>query len=246
MNSIVGNERCGDVYLFDFDKGIFDQLKTVIIGDRVYLPKEYVYPVPVPLFDEECGMEDQVGKSMPGIPIIFVNPDESVQNYNLPCIRITREDPSPALERWMSKHLKYKCPAPGAVPIQVVHGATTMDGWDKYEEQEGAWPYDIPYTITVEASGENARTYAQVLLKYVHKKFPPYVTIPVGDSLGKTRTYTVFVEGPSDLSQVADIRDRSIIYALSLRVSAEFDLSDATTGEAVTEKPTIRTHFQQS
>ncbi|TRO54906.1 hypothetical protein E2P64_08170 [Candidatus Bathyarchaeota archaeon] len=242
---IVGSERKGDVYIWEFDKGIFDQMGAFLIGDYVYLPLSAFPGVNPPLFSEDHGIESEVGTSMPGIPVIFKDPDDSVQRYALPCVRLSREDPSPALERWASKHLKYRCPAPGAKLIQVKYNESiTLEGYDKYEEQEGAWPYDIPYTITVEAAGINARTDAQVMLRYMHKKFPPYAEIPVVDSLGQTRKYTVFVEGPSELSQVADIRDRSIIYALSLRVSAEFDLADPKVKVAITAKPTINTYQQ--
>ena len=139
MTSIVGTERIGDVYLWEFDKGIFDQLQTILIGDHVYLPLSKVPGMKAPLFDENHGVPEEVGKEMPGIPVLFANPDDSIQRYDVPCVRIVREDPSPALERWMSLHLKYKGPAPGAQPVQVQYNnALTLNGFDKYEEQAGA------------------------------------------------------------------------------------------------------------
>jgi len=243
---IVGDQRKGDVYIWEFDKGIFDQLQAVLIGDYVYLPLSKAKGVKPPLFSEDHGIPEEVGKAMPGLPVIFQNPDDSVQRYDLPCLRIAREDPSPALERWMSMHLKYKAPAPGAQQIQVKYNESiTLTGYDKYETQEGAWPYDVPYTVTVEAAGIDARTDAQTMLKHVHKRFPPYAKIPVVDSLGEIRSYHVFVEGPSELTQVADIRDRSVVYALSLRVAAEYDLADPIVKSAITAKPTINTHQQE-
>ena len=243
--SIVGDERKGDVYIREFDKGVFDQMGAVLIGDYVYIPLSKVPGVKPPLFSEDHGIPEEIGTPMPGLPVIFKDPDDSVQRYDLPCVRIAREDPSPALERWMSLHKKYRCPAAGAQQVQVKYNnRITLNGYDKYEEQEGAWPYDIPYTVTAEAAGISARTDAQVILKHLHKRFPPYATIPVVDSLGQTRIYNVFVEGPSDLSSVADIRDRGIIYALSLRVSGEYDLADPKVKKVVTAKPTINTHQQ--
>lgn len=232
----------GDVFVRDFDIGVFRTLETMVVGDRVFLEPTKVPGVKVPLYDENHGNEEEIGKRMPGIPVIFANPDDSVQRYNQPCIRIVREDPSPALERWMSEHYKTRGPAPGANAVQVTFGGRTFDGYDKYIEQKGSWPYDIPYTISVESAGLEARTEAQTLLRYIMKKFPPYALLKVLDSIGDERLYHAFVEGPSELSEVADIRHRSIVYALSLRVSGEFDLEDVNEYTPITQiVETLRT-----
>lgn len=226
MSTIVSTALGGDVFMRDFDLGFFSTIGAGVVGDRVFVPSSKIPGVKVPLYDENHGNPDEVGKNMPGFPVIFGNPSDDIQRYNLPSFRILREDPSPALERWMSVHLKTRGPAPGANPVQVQYGGRTIDGYDKYVEQEGSWPYDIPYTLTVGSAGLSARTEAQALLKYIMKIFKPYSILNVVDSLGEDRKYHAFVEGPTELSEIADIRNRSIIYALSIRVSAEYDLAD--------------------
>ena len=130
-------------------------------------------------------------------------------------------------------------PAPGATPVQVTIGNQTFDGYDKYEDQPGAWPYDIPYTVTLEANGKRARTNAQVMLKHAMKRYGPHAVLEVDDSLDILRRFEVFGEGPSDLSSASDIRDRTIIYALSLRVAGYLDLEDPMVHRAVTSAADI-------
>ncbi len=245
VESIVNDSLCGDVSIRNFDIGIYRALDYVIIRSRAYVPLSKASGVEPPLFDENHDVDSEIGMPMPGFPIIFANPGDSVQRYNLPCFRITREDPSPALERWMGLHLKSRNPASGATPVQVDYQAgRVLNGYDKYQEQDGAFPYDIPYTVTCEAVGTSARTNAQVMLVFLMKKFKPYSVIEVEDSLGAMRKYNVFVEGPSELSEVSDIRDRSIIHAMSLRVSGELDLSDPREVVAISSKPTFNTNVK--
>lgn len=240
--AMIRNKEIGDVWLRDFDLGMAKTLGCVEIGQRFYLPLEKAPGVEPPLFTEFYGDPSEVGKPMPGIPLIYANPASGVQRYTLPCIRLRREDPSPALERWMSKHYKYRRPAPGFPEIEVTYRTKTVKGYAKYEQQEGSYPYDIPYTLTAEAVGKGARTKAHTLLHHCMKKFKPHSKVKVVDSLGRQRKYWVFGEGPSDLSVATDIRDRTIIQALSLRVIGELDLNDPELVQAVTSEANVGMH----
>lgn len=239
-SQIIADRLVGDVFLREFDLGVFNTLECFDQNGHVFISSSKIPGVKVPRFDEHHNVKEEIGKPMPGIPVIFVNPDDSMQHYNIPCIRITREDISPALERWMSLHLKSRGPAPGAREITVRYGGRILHGYDKYEEQDGSWPFDISYTVTCESSGLAARTESNLLIRYVMKKFPPYGVLKVIDSNGDERKYNVFVEGPSELGIIADIRDRGMIMALSVRVEAELDLSDPRVVTVVTE-PIVRT-----
>jgi len=236
-NRMIRHEQVGDVWLRDFDEGITKTLGCIEIGQRYYLPLDKAPGVEPPLFTEFFGDVSQQGKPMPGIPIIYTSPAAGVQRYTLPCLRLRREDPSPALERWMSFHYKYRRPAPGFPEIEVTYRTRKVRGYAKYEQQEGAYPYDIPYTLTCEGVGKGARAKAHTLLKHCMKKFKPQAKVHhVKDSLGRERSYWTFTEGPSDLSAATDIRDRTIIFALSLRVQGELDLNDPELKQAVTSQ----------
>lgn len=237
--SMIRDQLIGDVFLRDYDLGMAVTLGCVEVGQQYYLMESKVPGVTPPLFTEYYGDPALRGTPMPGIPLIYATPSSPVERYTLPCIRIRREDPSAALERWMSKHYKYRRPADGESEISVQYRTRTVTGYAKYEEQEGSYPYDIPYTLTVESAGKGARRKAHTLLQYCMKRFPPHAKLRVVDSEGRERKYWVFVEGPSDLSVAADIRDRTIIFALSLRVQGELDLKDPVLRQAMTSEPTM-------
>lgn len=243
--SRIRNERIGDIFLRHYDRGMLTSLGATLIGNQYFLPLSLVPGVLPPLYTEFADDDVTVGDPMPGIPVIFTNAGDAVERYVIPCIRIRREDPSPALERWGSLQDKYRAPAPGEEEITVEYRGQEISGYSKYEMQPAAWPYDIPYTLTVEANGERARTHAQLMLRHCMGVFGPYGIVTVYDENGVERKYNVYGEGPSDLSVVADIRDRTIIYALSLRVAGELDVQAETEHQAVTSQPTVNTHFKE-
>lgn len=238
----LNNTRIGDVSLRDFDNGVYKTLMAEIMGGRYFLPVQYAPGVTPPLFSEysaQIEVEGLVGEQMPGIPFIYGNPAAAVMRYLVPCIRLKREDPSPALERSHSKHIKYRAPADGQTEITVDYRGKEKKGYAVYEEQEGSTPVDIPYTITAEAAGKSARRNAHVLLEHCMDVFYPHEKLCVVDSLGRERLYQVHCEGPSELTQIGDVRDRIVSYALSMRVQAELDLRKAREERTVTDVPVV-------
>lgn len=239
------SQKIGDLWFRDFDQGMVLTLGAVLVGDNYYLPMSLVPGVNPPLFTEFTARAEDIGKPMPGIPFIFANPSDSTTRYVLPCIRVRREDPSPALERYSSISPKYRIPAAGAEAKTVNYRNLVLHGYDKYEEQENSFPYDIPYTITCEAAGRGARNKAHILLKHCMKRYSPHGVVTVVDSEGAERKYWVFGEGPSDLSIVGDIRDRSIIFGLSLRVKGYIDLKDPISSKVVTSEMQVSTNMKE-
>jgi hypothetical protein len=238
--ALIRNEKLGDVFLREFDEGMAKSLGAQKIGGDYYLPVSSVSGVRAPIWTEYAPNAADVGTKMPGIPLIFGNPDDAHQRYVISCIRLRREDPSPALERWGSCHDKYKIPAPGATKSTVQYGGQrSKTGYDKYETKPEGKPYDIPYTLTVEASGDKARSQAQLLIRYCMGKFGAHGKVTVYDSEGAKRVYWVFGEGPSELTAVGDIRERTVIHALSLRVSGVLDVEEGQVSPATTSEPQL-------
>lgn len=243
---VVNTNRVCDIYIDNFDMGIAYTLGAEQIGPMYFLMidkipiKPNIMPISPPLYTEDHGIPSQVGQRMPGIPIIWKNPHDKFVRYVLPCIRISREDPPPALERWPSLHLKYKVPAPGAQPVTVTYGNREIQGYSKYEQQNGTFPFDIPYTITIETSGQSALQHALMVLRYAQKIFKPYSVLSLIDDEGNLRKYNMFVEGPNDLGNVADIADRTAIFALSVRVQGELDLSDPQILDKMVQKVAVK------
>lgn len=215
----------GDVFYREFDEGIITTLGGEIIGDRYYLPQSLFPGIQPPLFSEFTGNTGDIGTHMPGIPFSMGEPSEVVRHL-IPCVHIKREDPSPALERQHGFRVKYRAPAPGAQPVSVNYRGKTVNGYTSYQEQEDGIPTDLSYTIMVEANGKSAKTNAHKLLKHCMNFFYPRGKLYLVDSEGRTRSYWVHTEGPSELTAIADIRDRTIIYALTCRVMAEIDVRE--------------------
>lgn len=237
----IQNEILGDVFLRDFDLGMVSTLQGTQIGNRYYLPRTILSSVTPPLFSEFTGIESDIGTEMPGIPFAMEEPSE-VLRYLIPCIYIKREDPSPALERQHGYRVKYRAPSPGAQETSTIYRGQTYNGYTSYQEQEDGIPVDLSYTIMCQAGGKAAKRNAHLLLKHCMKYFWPRGKVLVVDSEGRTRSYWVHSEGPSNISSVADIRDRTIIYALSCRVIGELDVRDP---YEQTPATSLTTNFEQ-
>ena len=210
----------GDVFLRDFDLGIVNLLGATVTDGRYYVDGSEFPTIQLPVANENDGIT--FGTELPGIPVTFDSPDSAITRYHIPSFRIRREDPLPALERYHSLALKYRVQSDDANPLTI----NDVDGFDEYEEQLTPYPYDIPYTVTVESYGERARQNAQYMLRYTMKRFRPHFGLSVVDSLGQEVVYNGFTEGPNDLSLIADIRDRMITYALTVRIHGELDVDD--------------------
>jgi hypothetical protein len=103
----------------------------------------------------------------------------------------------------------------------------------------------MPYTISIETAGNAARGNNDALLKFMMKRFRPNGSMRVIGSLNEDRFYTYFTEGPSNLGAVADIADRSMIMALSVRVLGELDLHDPLEGKIITSMPVVNSHYRK-
>jgi hypothetical protein len=157
--------------------------------------------------------------------------------YRQPMILVRLDDISPAMQRWHPGSLQYRIPAPEALPAAVRRGNTTLRGFDRYSEMQQAAPFDLMYTVQVETRYRGARgtrNETNTLLDYVLRVYPPYGRVLVTDSLGDTRSYEAFMEGTAPVDEAADVADRMMGMALTLRVEGELDVLDPETFRAVT------------
>lgn len=227
-----GRRPTGIVGLRNFDQGVLDSLGVVLVESNYYLSKDALSPM-------------QATPGMPGIPVVFSFPEDMFEKYKLPVVVIRRDDISPAMQRWHPGMVTYRSPAKGARPVSVSYGdplnPVVKAGFDRYEQQEQAVPFDITYTISILArhrgfgpGGEtptgtaSPRTQINKLLDYVLRIFAPYTSVHLKDDLGDVRSYSAFMESISHLDELAQVTERVIGFALTLRVEAELDLSDPT------------------
>jgi len=230
----VSNKRTGDVWLEDFDVGVVETMGAFVSDGDYFLQIDGVPNTPWPTDRESRSATFSVrGDRMPGVMITFVAPDDRITPFVYPCIVVRRESIEPAMNRWPSRHLKYRAPAEGANP--VTHSwydqngqLHTVNGYDSYEEQLGNFPFDITYMISVLASAKKAETYAQRMLKHVMRVYPPRDAsgVRVKDSIGDIRAYEVSAEGPSSLREALDMVDHQAGYSVNIKVEGELDLKD--------------------
>jgi len=244
----LGAKPTGSVNLRSFDEGVVVTLGGVVVNDNYVIPLSKLYSVQSAPGDES------------GVPIVFAFPDDNYEHWRFPCIVVRRDDIAPAMSRWHPGTVVYRGPAQGAVPLAATfptgNGTSrVVQGWDRYEQQQQAIPYDLTYTISILARyrgfgntqpiGQPVRgaaspvTQANRLLTHCLQLFQPYGSVFVRDSSDEWRTYEAFLEAISHLDQVGEVADRMIGFALTLRVEAELDLNDPVTYHAVTGTPAL-------
>lgn len=228
MTTIQG--RTGQVFIEDFDRGVVQTLGAVVncAGDT-YVIKDIPGVCPPP--DAE------------GVPVYFAFSDETYDKKILPSFVIRRDSVSPAMSRWHLGSVSYTVPAKGATQL-VARNPRTGDviatGYDSYEEQDQAVPFDILYTIQIRARfRNNLQVEGLKMLRYAMRIYQPYTMVRVNDSLGEVRTYDAFMESPSAVDVRQDVAGREANWNLSLRVEAELDLNDPFAIKTLTSLPTI-------
>ena len=223
----AGLERTGQVYLRDFDEGVKITLRPILDNQVYYLD--------VP------GVNGPPGK--PGVPLIFANPEEILTKKHIPSVSIQRDSIAPTMNRWHgTDQLQYRTAALGALTKSVTTpGGVVVTGVDSTEQLTQAIPHDIGYTITIYASTRDGQaSHAQAILRYVQRIYQPYSVVYVKDSVGDFRTYSAYMEGVAILDTVAEVGERHIGFALTLRVEAELDLNDPKDSPTVFVSPIKR------
>lgn len=244
-----GRARTGFVNLRSFDEGVVETLGATIDED---LQNYFLHLEPV----ETVGFDPPVSSpfhrgiveprpGLPGIPVTFALPEDVFEKYSIPVILVRREGLDPAMQRWHPGALQYRAPGRGAHPAQYQHGPTSevKEGFDRAEQVDQAAPFDLLYTINVVARNRGAPgilNQANRLLDHVLRIYPPYCRVLVKDSVGDLRSYEAFMEGTSPLDEVADVADRVIGFAVSLRIEGELDLTDPVVRKTVTRAMSLR------
>lgn len=218
---VEGRARTGIVTLRDFDQGVIETLGATVTDENYFLAVAGIAPPP----------------GVVGVPVTFAFPDDAYEKYRMPAVVIRRDDLSPATQRWHPGAMQYRAPGEGANPVVASTGAS---GFDRMEESQQAVPYDILYTISIMARHRGAtgqRHQSNLILNHVLRVYQPYCLVRVKDSLGDFRTYEAFNEGVGMLDEAPGVTERSVGFAITLRVEAELDLNDPAVSKTVTAFP---------
>lgn len=228
------NQRTGDVWVTDFDRGVITTLGGVVntIGDMYVVTVPGVSPPP-PTGEVE----------FEGIPVYFAFPDETIDPKILPSFVVRRDEISPAMSRWHPGNQQYYVPSVNSNAVTVTNprtGDVMAEGFDAYEDKSQAVPFDILYTIQIRARyRNNLKVEAMKMLLFTLKRYQPYTTVYVKDSNDELRSYTAFMESPSALDTKPDVAGRENNFNVSLRVEAELDLNDPIVRRSLSSLPTI-------
>lgn len=215
-----GRDRTGIVTVRDFDQGVVETLGAVVVDGRYFI----------------LGLSDlDPPPGMPGVPVVFSHPEEVLQTQRIPLIEVRRDDINPAMQRWHPGMGTYRTPARSALPVASPLVGDTRTFWNRVEQAQQATPFDILYTINIQARQRQYMAAANHILAYVLKIYQPYSAVYVQDSVGDRRSYEAFLEAVAPLDNVPEVGERMIGFALSLRVEAELDINDSTTHSAVTK-----------
>lgn len=214
---VAGRARAGTVTIRDFDQGVVETLGAKVIGDTYFIT-ELAYLDPPP--------------GDPGIAVVFSHPEDVFQRHRLPVIEVRRDDITPAMSRWHPGMVHYRVPSYGANPAT----RNGVSGFTRMETYQQSTPFDILYTVRVEARQREYMAAANHVIAYVMKVYQPYCRVLVRDSVGDLRSYEAFAESIAPIDNIPEVSNRVIGFSLSLRVEAELDLNDPTDSATVTDR----------
>jgi len=208
-----GSAQTGIVTVRDFDQGVVETLGAVVIDGSYFILGLSEYDPP---------------PGEPGVRVVFSHPEEVLQTHRMPVIEVRRDDINPATQRWHPGMETYRAPARGALPTVSPFVGDTRKGWNQIDVAQQAAPFDILYTINIQARQRQYMAAANKILAYVLSIYQPYSAVFVYDSVGDRRSYEAFLDAIAPLDNVPGVAERTIGFALSLRVEAELDINPTT------------------
>lgn len=202
--------QTGQVFVRNFDQGVVETLGGYV--DTAQGGSKRTYFIDIPAADPMK------------VPVIWNKPRQAMEAKILPSILITRLDVRPNLTRWHSIAATQYRIGVGPLEATTLPNGDTVSGYAEYEQLVQAFPFDLIYSIQVQAFYEHE---AIPMVKKILSVYKPYSKINLIDSLSSERTYSVFQEnGFSDVSEILDVHDRMKAYSIEIRVEGELDLSD--------------------
>lgn len=213
----------GEVFIRNYDEGVMAWFGATV--QTVSIPPAGVGAGRNAHICERSGyFVDIAGANPTKVPVIWNNPEQIYEQKIYPSYQISRDSVTAAMQRWHSVlQLEYVAGVSGTEEVIQV-GSQMVSGFRQIEKKAQAIPYDISYTISAYARYEHE---ALPMLKHILRRFPPYSRIFVIDSLGDSRSYTVFSDSDvQDNSEYVDVADRLKSYSISIRVEGELDLAD--------------------
>jgi len=214
----------GTVELRDWDEGCMLTLGAEIATYAVDGDTRQIYACSVPGLNS--GFSELSGK----VPCQFQDPEGVYQPYRIPCFQFRQNDLAPAFDRQPWYSWVGRAPSKDAEEVTLSDGTT---GYTKYDNQWRPSPFDITYECIVIA---RRRQEVLLMLQYALTHFmSPWFVFKVVDSKGDVRQYDAGDISISNVSELADIAERTVSYNISFTVRAEVDLHDIKQYSAMTD-----------
>lgn len=164
-------------------------------------------------------------------PVIYRNPQELVADYMVPCFCVVPSAPEPDSARMMGVMDGVRVPAAGAQARTITKmDGSTVSGFTAYEDFGISFPFNMTYEVEC-----RAKKRGQDVLMFMHllRKFPLNRGYVLVQHERDVRSYTVFLEGTSDLTEVADVVNRTPGKSVSVRVEGELDIVSSVVSPSV-------------
>lgn len=205
----------GTLDIRDWDTGAILTLGGELSQYVVDGETRQVYTVAVP------GVDSGLTHLNNRVPLMYKSPEDPYQDFILPSFMFKRNDMAPAFERQPWYQWVARAPSKGAKKIILPDG---REGYDRYDNQFRATPFDISYDVTLMARRQQDSVH---MIKYALRHFiPPWFAFKVVDSLGDVRHYDAGEVTFSDNSELIDIEDRMVGWNISFTVRGEIDIHD--------------------
>jgi hypothetical protein len=223
----------GTLDLRAWDAGCMKTLGAEIATYVVDGESRAIYVVEVPSVQSGLSQFNQ------RVPVFFDTPEDVYQEFVLPCFVFKRNDMTPAFDRQPWYGWVARAPAKGARKIVLENGRV---GYDRYDNQWRATPFDITYDCVIYARRQQESV---MMLMYALRHFiPPWFIFKVVDSLGDVREYDAGEMSISNTSELADIADRTVGWTIAFTVRGEIDLHDIREYPAMLEPDVTYARFK--
>jgi len=206
----------GTVDIRDIDMGCMTTIGATVLTYTIDGSVRGQYAVDVGGLDS--GIERLNGQ----VPVYFDSAEDTHQDFILPCFVFKRTSMNPAFDRHPYGGTVARAPARDATPHYDDDG--NIVGYSAYRDQVRADQYDVAFDLNIYARRGMS---SNILVGYIMERLrPPWFPFKIVDSLGDVREYDAGELVYSNMSELADIADRSVSWTTSFTARLEIDTYD--------------------
>ncbi len=229
----------------DFDRGVVLTLGSVLVDLDIDGDTRQAYAIECPgllEYPDSDNLPEQL-RPLPTfptgmVPVFFVFPEEVFQPYIVPCIVVRRGDMTPNFDRasWWGNQTK---PTSTSTSKAVKINGEWVVGPSELITKRHAVPFDIGYEVQSYARLQNDEV--RLLVCVLRATRPPWFSVEVFDSENCRGLYDAGPVNVSDISELADVADRTLAHSVSFDIRAEIDLDDPIVSDAQDGRPGVLT-----